>query len=96
MSNSTVEFSGASLRAAVDAMGALTFALARQLNSDQQDGLASDLARLAKDAQNNGNTELEMLLLDLHQKARTGGGAVRPMSTDGGVGHSASELTQPL
>ena len=96
MSNTNVEFSGASLRAVMDALGALTFALARQLNADQKDGLASDLSRLAKDAQNNGNAELEMLLLDLHQKARTGGGAVRPMSVDGGVAVSADEIVQPL
>lgn len=83
MTDTSLEFSGASLRATIDAMSALTFALSRQLSPDQQDGLASDLMRLAKDAQNNGNAELEMLLLDLHQKARTGGGAVRPMSIDG-------------
>jgi len=83
MNNTNMEFSGASLRAVMDAMSALTFALARQLSPDQQDGLATDLSRLAKDAQLNGNSELESLLLDLHQKARTGSGAVRPMSIDG-------------
>lgn len=86
MSDTSVEFSGASMRALMDAMSALTFAVARQLSSDQQDGLATDLSRLAKDANNNGNTELETLLLDMHQKARTGGGAVRPMTIDGGAG----------
>ncbi|CAN5575913.1 hypothetical protein BH11PSE7_BH11PSE7_34740 [soil metagenome] len=80
----------------MDAMGALTFALARQLNADQKDGLASDLSRLAKDAQNNGNAELETLLLDLHQKARTGGGAVRPMAMDAAAAASPSEIPQPL
>ena len=83
MNNTNMEFSGTSLRAVMDAMNALTFALARQLSPDQQDGLATDLSRLAKDAQLNGNSELESLLLDLHQKARTGSGAVRPMSIDG-------------
>ncbi|RYX93818.1 MAG: hypothetical protein EOO28_16730 [Comamonadaceae bacterium] len=83
MTTTHVDFSGASMRAMMDALSALTFALARQLNPDQQDGLATDLSRLAKDAQNNGNLELEALLLDMHQKARTGGGAVRPMSLDG-------------
>jgi hypothetical protein len=98
VSNTQVEFSGASLRAAVDAMSALTFALARQLSPEQQDGLATDLSRLAKDAQNNGNAELEALLLDMHQKARTGGGAVRPMSIDGGVAAAAPlpELTPSI
>jgi len=86
MSNTSVEFSGASMRALMDAMSALTFALARQLSLDQQDGLATDLSRLAKDAKNNGNAELEALLLDMHQKARTGGGAVRPMTIDGSAG----------
>jgi hypothetical protein len=95
VSNTNIEFSGVSLRAVVDALGALTFAMARQLNSDQKDGLASDLSRLAKDAQNNGNAELEMLLLDLHQKARTGGGAIRPMSVDGGAAASATDVVQP-
>ena len=83
MSNTSVEFSGASMRALMDAMGALTFAIARQLSPEQQDGLATDLSRLAKDARNNGNAELEALMLDMHQKARTGGGAVRPMTIDG-------------
>ena len=96
MSNTNIEFSGASLRAVMDAMGALTFAVARQLNADQKDGLASDLSRLAKDAQNNGNAELEMLLLDLHQKARTGGGAVRPMAVDGSASVNAAEAVQTL
>jgi hypothetical protein len=96
VSNTNIEFSGTSLRAVMDALGALTFAMSRQLNADQKDGLASDLSRLAKDAQNNGNAELEMLLLDLHQKARTGGGAVRPISVDGGAAGSAADLVQPL
>ena len=96
MSNNDLEFSGASLRAVMDALGALTFAMARQLNADQKDGLASDLSRLAKDAQNNGNVELEMLLLDLHQKARTGGGAVRQMTVDGSASVSAAEAVQTL
>ena len=86
MSTTGVEFSGASMRALMDAMSALTFALTRQLSQEQQDGLATDLSRLAKDASNNGNAELEALLLDMHQKARTGGGAVRPMTIDGGAG----------
>ncbi|MES2975892.1 MAG: hypothetical protein V4757_19900 [Pseudomonadota bacterium] len=96
MTDTSLEFSGAGLRATIDAMSALTFALARQLNADQQDGLASDLMRLAKDAQNNGNSELETLLLDLHQKARTGAGAVRPMSIDGGsAGVAAAAASIP-
>ena len=83
------------MRAVMDAMSALTFALARQLSPDQQDGLAVDLSRLAKDAQNNGNLELETLLLDMHQKARTGSGAVRPMSIDGATDAvvKAAEIT---
>jgi hypothetical protein len=67
MSNTSVEFSGASMRALMDAMSALTFALTRQLTQEQQDGLATDLSRLAKDASNNGNVELEALLMDIRK-----------------------------
>ena len=95
MSNTNIEFSGSSLRAVMDSLGALTFAMARQLNTEQKDGLATDLSRLAKDAHNNGNAELELLLLDLHQKARAGAGAVRPMPAGGDVSNGAAELVQP-
>lgn len=58
------------MNAIVSALGALTICLTRQMPPEQRAGFADDLARLAKNAEQNGDTTLETLLIDLHRAAR--------------------------
>jgi hypothetical protein len=57
----------ATLNTLVDAIGALTMCLAQQLTPPQRDGLRNGLARIAAQAEADGNTPLESLLIDLHR-----------------------------
>lgn len=65
----TVPLSAGTLNAMVDAMGALTLCLTRQLNPEQRKGFKADMARLAIRAEKDGNTTLETLLMDLRNAA---------------------------
>lgn len=59
----------ATLNAIVEAMGALTMCISRQLPPDKQVAFSMDLARLAAQAESEGDTLLETLLIDLHRAA---------------------------
>ena len=52
------------------AMGAIVMCITASLSPEQRAGIASNLARLAAQAERNGDTVLETLLIDLHQAAR--------------------------
>lgn len=67
----------ASINATLDVLNAVVFAITRQLSLEQQNDLASDLSRLAKDAEQKGNAVLDGLLQELHRTARAAGGAAR-------------------
>jgi hypothetical protein len=54
----------------VSSVGALVMVLARQLTPEQREGMATDLAALAKNAERNGDTTLETLLIDMHRAIR--------------------------
>jgi 16S rRNA C1402 (ribose-2'-O) methylase RsmI len=58
------------LNAMVDAMGALTMCLARQLTPTQKAGLAQDLARLSASMHATGNVATGRLLSDISRAAQ--------------------------
>lgn len=58
------------LNAMVSSVGALAMVLARQLTPEQREGMATDLAALAKNAERDGDTTLETLLIDMHRAIR--------------------------
>lgn len=66
----TFKADATTMNAIVSAMGALTICLTRQMTPEQKAGFANDLARLAKNAEQAGDTVLETLLIDLHRAAR--------------------------
>jgi hypothetical protein len=57
------------MNAMVRAMGAVVFALVRQLPPEKQRAFANDLARLAQNEERAGRTTSETLFLDLHRAA---------------------------
>ena len=59
----------ATMNALINAMGALVIVTVRQLPPEKQKAFADDLARLAKNAERNGDTITETLLIDLHRAA---------------------------
>jgi hypothetical protein len=63
-----------SLNAIVNALGALVFATVQQLPADRQEAFATDLARLARTEERQGNLMTETLLLDMHRAARAAAG----------------------
>lgn len=65
----TIPLNAETVNAMVDAMGALTLCLTRQLNPEQRVGFKADMARLAASSEKNGNTTLETLLIDLRNAA---------------------------
>ena len=70
MSNTTtLPLNAETVNAIVNALGALVFATVRQLPEDKQAAFASDLARLAKNEERQGQTETETILLDMHRAA---------------------------
>lgn len=70
MPKGTLPMNADTLNAMNDAMGAVVMCLARQLTPEQRLGFANDLATLARAAEANGHTALEMLLIDLQNAAR--------------------------
>lgn len=66
---STVPFNADTMNTLVDAMGAITLCVSRQLTPEQRTAFKSDLARLAIRAEKDGNTTLETLLIDLRNVA---------------------------
>lgn len=66
----TIKADPASINAIVSAMGALALCVSRQLNDEQRASFSNDLARLAAQAEMNGDTLLETLLIDMHQVSR--------------------------
>ena len=64
-----LEFNAETMNALITTLGALVFATVRRLPPDQQAAFASDLARLAKNAERQGDAVLETLLIDMHQAA---------------------------
>lgn len=70
MSNETsLPLNGETANAIVNALGALVFATVRQLPAERQAAFANDLARLAKNEEQQGQTVSETILLDLHRAA---------------------------
>ncbi|MCW8164299.1 hypothetical protein [Verminephrobacter aporrectodeae] len=63
----TAETANAS--AIASALGALVFATVRQLPTQSQTAFATDLARLARNAERQGQTPEEALLLNLYRVA---------------------------
>jgi hypothetical protein len=57
------------MNAVIDGLGALVFALVRELPPENRASFATTLARLAKNAEHEGNTASETLLIDLHRAA---------------------------
>ena len=70
MSNNTsMPLDADTMNAIVNALGALVFATVRQLPQERQAAFASDLARLAKNEEQQGQTATETILLDMHRAA---------------------------
>ncbi len=70
MSNETsLPLNAETANAIVNALGALVFATVRQLPAERQAAFANDLARLAKNEEQQGQTVSETILLDLHRAA---------------------------
>lgn len=70
MKNERFPANAQTMNAIVSSVGALAMCLARQLTPEQRDGLATDLAKLAANAEKNGDTTLETLLIDMHRAIR--------------------------
>lgn len=60
----------ATLNAMVDGMGAIVMCLARELSVEQRDNVRRNLARLAANAEAQGNTLSETLLITLRDAVR--------------------------
>lgn len=67
MSNERFPANAATMNAIVSAMGAFAMAVARNVSPAQRAGMADDLAALAKNAEKQGDTTLETLLIDMHR-----------------------------
>lgn len=63
--------SAEALNALAKAMGALTFAMVRRLPQVEREAFARDLADMAQERSDAGDTISEMLLIDLHRAATT-------------------------
>jgi len=57
------------MNAVIDGLGALVFALVNELPPERRASFAASLARLAKNAERQGHTATETLLIDLHRAA---------------------------
>lgn len=57
------------MNALINAMGVLVIATVRRLPPHEQKAFADDLARMAANAERNGDEALETLLIDLHRAA---------------------------
>ncbi len=70
MSNETaLPLNAETANAIVNALGAVVFATVRQLPPERQAAFANDLARLAKNEEQQGQPVTETILLDLHRAA---------------------------
>lgn len=70
MSNdTTLPLTPDTVNAIVNALGAVVFATVRQMPPAQQAAFASDLARLAKNEERQGQVATETILLDMHRAA---------------------------
>jgi hypothetical protein len=65
----TMPLNADTINTLIDAMGAITLCVSRQLTPEQRTGFKSDLTRLVADAGKQGNTGLEMLLTDMRNVA---------------------------
>ena len=65
----TLPMSADTANAIVNALGALVFATVRQLPADKQAAFAKDLARLAQNEEQQGQTATETILMDMHRAA---------------------------
>jgi hypothetical protein len=65
----TMPLNADTINTLIDAMGAITLCLTRQLNPEQRTAFKNDLARLAIQAEKDGNITLETLLIDLRNAA---------------------------
>lgn len=69
MSDNTQPLTAETANAIVNALGALVFATVRQLPADKQAAFANDLARLAQNEEQQGQTATETILMDMHRAA---------------------------
>lgn len=60
----------ATMNAVIRAQGALAMCIARALTPEQRNQIATDLAAIAGQAEKNGGTTLETLLIDMHRAIR--------------------------
>ncbi|MDP3651064.1 MAG: hypothetical protein Q8R67_05205 [Rhodoferax sp.] len=70
MKNEHFPVNAQTLNAMVSSVGALAMVFARQLTPEQREGMATDLAKLAINAEKNGDPVLETLLMDMHRAIR--------------------------
>lgn len=66
----TMPLNADTANAIVDALGALTMCMSRQLNPAQRTAFKADMEKIAVLAEKNGNTTLETLLIDLRNAAK--------------------------
>lgn len=57
------------MNSVIDGLGALVFAVVHELPQERRAGFAATLARLARNAEREGATTTETLLIDLHRAA---------------------------
>lgn len=69
----TMPLTAEALNGVVTAMGALVFAVVRQLAEEKREPFAKDLARLAQQMNDSCQTSAETLLIDLHRAAVAAG-----------------------
>lgn len=70
MGNEThIPASGQAMNAMAKAIGAVVFATVRRLPAHERSAFANDLAAMAQERSDAGDTIGEMLLIDLHQAA---------------------------
>lgn len=67
MSNPQFPANADTMNALVKAFGAFAMTVARNVRPEQRAGMAEDLATLAKEAEKQGDTTLETLLIDIHR-----------------------------
>lgn len=65
----TLPLDASTVNALFDAMGAMTICLTRQMSPEQRTHFKADMARLAINAEKQGNTTLETMLIDLRNAA---------------------------
>jgi len=66
----TFKNDAATMNAVINAQGALAMCIARALTPAQREQIATDLAAIAGQAEKNGDTTLETLLIDMYRAMR--------------------------